>query len=188
MEATYAIERKMSDEFKIREGVERVWETSDGPLSVSLPSAASLASTPWFASLIWAQHSCLLCARMLLHSLDADSFDRDSSIQHARDFSTLVKSWAKTLQVDKSDSTSGWTDDKVADSNSIASVTTRTKNGIGGPYILTGWFWAADRLLRGATILRSLGRHDGESWMDRVLAAADAAQTPRPSRRTLLPS
>ncbi|ORX35659.1 hypothetical protein BD324DRAFT_631038 [Kockovaella imperatae] len=138
MEATYAIERKMADELKIKQGSDVVWDAIDAPLS----------------------HSCLMAARMLLHSLDADAFDRDSAIQHARDYTQLVKSWAKALQVDDPDTPSPWRDDKVADSSSIAHVTTRTKNGIGGPYILTGWFWSADILLKGATILNSLGRHD----------------------------
>ena len=148
MEASYAIERKMGDEFKFD-------LTPGNTQPIRLPPSWEEVDAPLLSS-------CLISSRMLLHSLNSDAFDRDSCIQHARDFAQLVKIWVKELQ-EVGDQPQKWSEGRFTSANSdnIANVTTRTRNGIGGPYILTGWFWAADRLLKGARVLNAMGRQEG---------------------------
>ena len=149
MDASYAIERKMGEKFK--------FTLSPGNTQpLRLPPSWEEVDAPLLSSF-------LLSSRMLLHSLNSDAFDRDSCIQHSRNFAQLVKIWVKKLQED-GDQSQKWSEARVASANGdkISNATARTKNGIGGPYTLTGWFWAADRLLKAAKVLNAMGRQEGE--------------------------
>jgi hypothetical protein len=93
-----------------------------------------------------------LGCRMLLHEIDGDAHDRDICISSARQIAAVVKLWIRQMKLDEIKYTRE-TNDKL---------TNRNKNGHGGPYILNPWYWTADRLIRGARVLRKAGMEKGE--------------------------
>lgn len=95
------------------------------------------------------QTVCILSTRNWLHDLD-DETELDVCISGAREIAAIIKLWIRQLQIEE-----------LKDTRNVK-TTSRTQNGIGGPYVLTPWFWNADRLVKAAKLLRAMGREEGE--------------------------
>jgi hypothetical protein len=93
----------------------------------------------------------LLSCRMLLHDVDGEAIDRDFSLSSAHQIAGLAKLWIRQMKVDE-----------LKDQRN-PKLTNRHKNGLAGPYVLNPWYWTADRLIRGAKLLRK-ERMDKGKW------------------------
>jgi len=78
-----------------------------------------------------------------------DETERDICIAGAREIAAIIKLWIQQLRIDELKDTRN------------AKSTSRNQTGLGGPYVLTPWFWNADRLVKGTKVLRALGRDEG---------------------------
>ncbi len=95
------------------------------------------------------QNVSILTARNWLHDIN-DENDRDYAIATSREIAAILKLWIRQIRIDE-----------LKDTRNVK-ATSRNQNGIGGPYVLTPWFWTAEKLVKAAKILRSLGRDEGE--------------------------
>jgi hypothetical protein len=85
-----------------------------------------------------------------------DAFDRDTCLSETHSAASIIKTWIKHIKAD---------DAKIQDdlaNGQAMGMSSRNRNGIGGPYVLVPWFWTAERLIKGGKVLRDLGRMDGE--------------------------
>ena len=95
------------------------------------------------------QNVCLLTARNLLHNIDVQS-EREICISGAREIAAIIKLWIRQIRIEE-----------LKDARNVK-YTSRNQNGLGGPYVLTPWFWIAERLIKGNKVLLALGRAEGE--------------------------
>lgn len=100
-----------------------------------------------------------LSCRMLLHDLDGEAIDRDECLSSAREIASLAKLWIRQMHIDD-----------LKDQHN-PKLTNRHKNGLAGPYVLSPWYWTADRLVRGAKLLRMECKEKG-AWARKSIASS----------------
>ncbi|EIW65919.1 hypothetical protein M231_02824 [Tremella mesenterica] len=117
---------------------------------------------PWSSPDVPLVHSLLVSVRLFLHDPEGDDYDRDACLDAARELVTMIKHWIQQLmkadQAVNPSCTPGSMPETVDGCGATDKLSSRNKNGVGGPYVLTPWFWTAERLVRGAKVLRGLGR------------------------------
>jgi hypothetical protein len=100
-----------------------------------------------------------LSCRMLLHDVDGEAIDRDLCLSCAREIAGVVKLWVRQMKIDE-----------LKDQRN-PKLTNRHKNGLAGAYVLNPWYWTADRLVRGAKLLRKERMEQGP-WAHQPTASS----------------
>ena len=100
-----------------------------------------------------------LSCRMLLHDVDGEAIDRDLCLSSAREIAGVVKLWIRQMKIDE-----------LKDQRN-PKLTNRHKNGLAGPYVINPWYWTADRLVRGAKLLRKERMEKG-AWLAKSTASS----------------
>jgi hypothetical protein len=87
---------------------------------------------------------------MHLHDPEGDEYDRETCLSATKEAASIIKPWIKQLR----------SDDKLNRGGGVTGpkASSRDRNGVAGPYVLVPWFWTINRLIRGARVLKTLGR------------------------------
>jgi hypothetical protein len=87
---------------------------------------------------------------MHLHDPEGDEYDRETCLMATTEAASIIKAWIKQHQ----------SDDKSYRRGGAAgpNISSRDRVGVAGPYNLVPWFWTINRLIRGARVLKTLGR------------------------------
>ena len=89
---------------------------------------------------------CVLAARNALHNLDGDEADRETCITGAREIAAIIRLWISQIRIDE-----------LGQHRNVQTTSTN-QHGVA----------AAEWLVKSVKILRSLGRHQGESLARRL--------------------
>lgn len=104
------------------------------------------AAQPWPDPDVPVVHVCILAAQAYLHNIFGDEYDRESCLAFSRESANIIRIWFQHS--------------RLTEEQTKGSRSNRNKNGIAAPYALAAWFWTADRLMRGAKVVKALGRED----------------------------
>lgn len=117
-------------------------------------------TAPWDNDDVPLVYAGLFSVRMMLHEPEGDEYDRTTCLDAAREMCSVIKLMLKSFKEDANAVSAAAAPNGTNTVNDKLNGTMRWKHGLGGPYSLTAWYWTADRLIRGAKVLRGLGRMD----------------------------
>lgn len=113
----------------------------------------------------------VLSCRMLLHDVDGEAIDRDICLSSAREIAGVIKLWIRQLKSDE------------PKHPRTAILHDRNKNGLAWQYGINPWYWTADRLMRGAKVLRRDRLDTGAQTHNSTATSPTRTQKPRSAQK-----
>ncbi|GFZ42290.1 hypothetical protein JCM24511_00004 [Saitozyma sp. JCM 24511] len=131
----------------------------------------ALEPPPWTHPDVPMIHVMVLSCRMLLHDVDGEAIDRDICLSSAREIAGVIKLWIRQLKSDE------------PKHPRTAILHDRNKNGLAWQYGINPWYWTADRLMRGAKVLRRDRLDTGAQTHNSTATSPTRTQKPRSAQK-----